>query len=70
MAILPLAGMNYRILSEQFTYVTPSGLTACVWDLCVQCFERQAGVDCVLANPDGPDLKAYVAATSQFLECA
>ncbi len=42
------------------TYVTPSGLTACVWDLRVMCFERQAWLDSVLKNPQGPDLERYL----------
>jgi hypothetical protein len=42
-------------------YATPSGLTACVWDLRVMCFERQAWLETVLANPAGPDLDAYLA---------
>ncbi len=46
---------------EQLDYVTPSGLTACVWDLRVLCFERQAWVDAVLNNPEGPDLERYLA---------
>lgn len=41
--------------------VTPTGLTACVWDLAVLWFERQAWVEAVLARPDGPDLDAYLA---------
>lgn len=41
-------------------YVTPTGLTACVWDLRVLCFERQAWIDTVLANPTGPDLEKYL----------
>jgi hypothetical protein len=45
----------------EWEYVTPSGLIACVWDLRVMCFERQAWVDCVLANPEGPDVAAYLA---------
>lgn len=40
---------------------TGSGLIACVWDLAVLSFERQAWVDTVLANPNGPDLGAYLA---------
>lgn len=40
--------------------VTGTGLTACVWDLRVLCFERQAWIDTVLANPDGPDIAAYL----------
>ena len=48
----------------ELQYVTPTGLAACVWDLRVLCFERQAWVDTVLANPAGPDLAAYL---SRFL---
>ncbi len=47
--------------SGVFKNVTGTSLTACVWDLRVMCFERQAWVDKVLRNPDGPDLDAYVA---------
>jgi hypothetical protein len=46
---------------EQLEYVTPTGLSACVWDLRVICFERQAWIDTVLANPAGPDVEAYLA---------
>lgn len=35
---------------------------ACAWDLSVIAFERTAWVREVLANPDGPDLDAYLAA--------
>jgi len=42
-------------------YKTPSGLIACVWDLAVIGFERQAWIECVLANPNGPDFEAYLA---------
>jgi hypothetical protein len=46
-----------RRLAEQ-----PSGGTkACVWDLAVIGFERQAWVETVLKNPAGPDLDAYLA---------
>jgi hypothetical protein len=38
-----------------------SGSIACVWDLRVMAFERQAWIDTVLANPAGPDLDAYLA---------
>jgi hypothetical protein len=41
-------------------YVSPTGLACTVWDLRVLCFERQAWVDTVLANPAGPDLAAYL----------
>lgn len=35
--------------------------SVCVWDMMVQCYERQAWIDCVLANPKGPDIEAYLA---------
>lgn len=38
----------------------PAGLTACVFDLQVMWFERNAWVEKVLANPRGPDLDAYL----------
>lgn len=41
-------------------YVTPAGLIACVWDLRVICFERQAWLETVLVNPAGPDLQQYL----------
>jgi len=41
------------------SYVT-TGLTACVWDLWVMGFERQAWVDSVLDNPGGANLDAYL----------
>lgn len=44
----------------ELQYVTPTGLAAGVWDLRVLCFERQAWIDTVLANPVGPDLEAYL----------
>lgn len=44
----------------QLEYVTPTGLSACVWDLAVICHERQAWVQTVLANPAGPDVEAYL----------
>jgi hypothetical protein len=34
--------------------------SVCVWDIMVQCFERQAWMDCVLANSRGPDFDAYL----------
>jgi hypothetical protein len=45
----------------QLEYVTPTGLTACVWDLRVMCFERQAWFEAVLTNAAGPDLEKYLA---------
>ena len=38
----------------------PNGLAACVFDLQVIWFERNAWIDRVLANPRGPDLEAYL----------
>jgi prepilin-type processing-associated H-X9-DG protein len=49
---------------EQLVYATPTGLVACVWDLRVMAFERQAWLDTVLKSPRGPDLEAYL---SQWL---
>lgn len=43
----------------QFTYQTSSGLTACVWDLRVMAFERQAWIDHMLKKSGSPDLEAY-----------
>ena len=42
--------------------VTPaeSDLMACTWELAVHGFERQAWIDHVLNNPNGPDLDAYL----------
>ncbi|MCG8435285.1 MAG: hypothetical protein MJA83_14770 [Gammaproteobacteria bacterium] len=36
----------------------------CVWEMGVLQIERQAWIDCVLANPDGPDIEAYYARTA------
>lgn len=45
---------------ERIDPVGPGGLTACVWDLAIMAFERRAWLETVLANPDGPDLEAYL----------
>ena len=45
----------------QMEYITPTGLTACVWDLRVMCFERQAWLESVLTNPAGPNIDTYLA---------
>ena len=45
---------------DQFEYVTSTGLIACVWDLRVLCFECQAWLQSVLANPNAADLDHYV----------
>jgi hypothetical protein len=42
-----------------FEYATPTGLAACVWDLAVIAFERQAWIDSVLAAPS-PDVTRYL----------
>ena len=42
---------------------TGSGLLACVWDLRVICFEREAWRARVLCNPRGPDLEGYLGCT-------
>lgn len=38
-----------------------SGESACVWDLEVIWFERQAYVETILSQPDRPDIEAYLA---------
>jgi hypothetical protein len=43
-----------------FEYVTPTGLAACVWDLAVIAFERQAWINTVLSAP-APDVEHYLA---------
>lgn len=35
--------------------------SACVWDARVMAHEREAWLDCVLRNPLGPDVEAYLA---------
>lgn len=40
--------------------VGPGGLTACVWDLAIMAFEREAWLGAVLKNPEGPDLDRYL----------
>lgn len=39
------------------------GSHCCVWDIAVIAHERQAWIDCVLANDAGPDLEAYLERT-------
>lgn len=39
------------------------GSPFCTWDIAVIAHERQAWVDCVLANDAGPDLDAYLGRT-------
>ncbi|MEM7117005.1 MAG: isochorismatase [Chloroflexota bacterium] len=44
-------------------HITPAepDLMACVWELAVHSFERQAWINTVLNNPDGASLGAYLA---------
>ncbi len=44
----------------RLTYATPTGVIACVWDLRVLAFERQAWLDTILKRPGGPDFDAYL----------
>lgn len=48
---------------DQFTDVTPTGLSACVWDLRLQAFERDAWVTHILQRSDAPDFDGYLATT-------
>lgn len=48
---------------DEFTYVTPTGLSACVWDLRLQAFEREAWVTHVLRRSARPDFDGYLATT-------
>jgi hypothetical protein len=43
------------------TYVTPDGFCACVWDLALIAFERDAWVDTVLREPGPAALDNYLA---------
>lgn len=49
-----------RTDAEDFRYVTPTGLSACVWELHVQHFERTAWITSVLDREGGPDLEEYL----------
>ncbi|HEX8128556.1 MAG TPA: hypothetical protein VF527_05590 [Pyrinomonadaceae bacterium] len=40
--------------------ITATGLSVCVWDLRVQCFEREAWLETVLRNPRGADWEDYL----------
>jgi hypothetical protein len=44
----------------QLVYMTPTGLAACVWDLRLIAFERQAWIVTVLNNSAGGDVEAYL----------
>ncbi|HSF81772.1 MAG TPA: hypothetical protein VLA49_11090 [Anaerolineales bacterium] len=58
---MPIWPPHLRIAGTTAWYATPTGLTACVWDLRLMAFERQSWLETVLANPSGPDLEAYLA---------
>lgn len=45
---------------EALAPASREGLTACVWDLALMAFERDAWLDNVLRNPGDPDLDAYL----------
>ena len=40
--------------------ITATGLSVCVWDLRVQCFEREAWMETVLRNPNENSLEDYL----------
>jgi hypothetical protein len=44
----------------ELEYAASTAPSACVWDLFVMCFERDAWLDEVLANPGGPNLDGYL----------
>lgn len=45
---------------SELKYATPSGLSACVWDLNLIAHERDAWVSHVLAKPRAPDMDGYL----------
>ncbi len=47
---------------NQWQYLNSAGPIACVWDMAVVAYERDAWVQHVLMNPGGPDIEAYLAA--------
>lgn len=53
---LYVSGSDDRCALE---YVTPTGLAACVWDLAVIGFERQAWIEAVLAGEE-PNIDGYL----------
>ncbi len=46
--------------SGTYEHMVNTGLAACVWELSVMSFEREAWIETVLANPQNPNLKAYL----------
>ncbi|MCP1338047.1 hypothetical protein NJR55_00445 [Idiomarina sp. M1R2S28] len=45
--------------NPEFADVAHTGIGACVWELKVLSFEREAWIDCVLAREGGADLNGY-----------
>ncbi|WP_148255318.1 isochorismatase [Aidingimonas lacisalsi] len=45
--------------NPEFADVSQTGIGACVWELKVLSFEREAWIDCVLASEEGADLDGY-----------
>jgi len=45
--------------NPEFEDVADTGIGACVWELKVLSFEREAWIDCVLASERGADLDGY-----------
>jgi len=58
--------LNHHIYTSSFDSpteikeITLEGPNICVWELRLLCYERQAWLDNVLANPKGPDLESYL----------
>ncbi len=52
-------------LSSPYNYVetTHTGMNVCVWDAQIHIFERNLWVECVLSNPEDPDIDNYLAST-------
>lgn len=53
----------YMSPAEEPEHLRPAGpddSSVCVWDLQVQAFERQAWIEGVLANREGPNLEQYI----------
>jgi hypothetical protein len=44
----------------EFRDLGSTGLMACVWEMQVQSYERQAWIDTVLKKPNGSDFSAYL----------
>lgn len=52
--------IHVRDRPETLAPAPPEALTACVWDLAIIAFERQAWLDAVLCNPNGPELERHL----------